>query len=123
MTALVSQEADQPGHVPDAVRMADANINPQTGLSTDYLNHFNEAIMLLEMLPQLPECVDDFFAWEPMTYEDHFAASGLKERDLAIACYETSDPDLRLGLYTLANTMMAILVARRDTMRAGLPTD
>jgi hypothetical protein len=26
------------------------NINPVTGLSTDYLNHFTEAIMLLELL-------------------------------------------------------------------------
>ena len=34
----------------EAPRLADANINPVTGLATDYLNHFNEAIMLLEML-------------------------------------------------------------------------
>ena len=25
-------------------RLADANINPRTGLATDYLNHFNEAV-------------------------------------------------------------------------------
>ena len=31
------------------------NINPVTGLSTDYLNHFTEAIMLLELLPADPE--------------------------------------------------------------------
>ena len=42
------------------VRLADANINPATGLATDYLNHFNEAIMLLEMLSSCPECRDDF---------------------------------------------------------------
>ena len=28
------------------------NINPATGLSTDYLNHFTEAIMLLEIVPR-----------------------------------------------------------------------
>ncbi len=37
-----------------------ANINPRTGLATDYLNHFNEAIMLLEMVPDMPECAEDF---------------------------------------------------------------
>ena len=37
--------ADAPGH---------GNINPATGLATDYLNHFNEAIMLLDMLSKLP---------------------------------------------------------------------
>ncbi|MDP3655070.1 MAG: hypothetical protein Q8R67_25705, partial [Rhodoferax sp.] len=40
----------------DAARAAllrAANINPRTGLATDYLNHFNEAIMLLEMVPDM----------------------------------------------------------------------
>src|SRR3546814_1723486 len=32
------------------------NINQNTLLATDYLNHFNEIIMLLEMLPSMPEC-------------------------------------------------------------------
>src|SRR5713226_3249565 len=40
-----------------------ANINPRTGLATDYLNHFNEAIMLLEMVPDMPECAEDFLTW------------------------------------------------------------
>jgi len=33
-----------------AAELLAANINPRTGLATDYLNHFNEAIMLLEMI-------------------------------------------------------------------------
>jgi hypothetical protein len=37
--------------------LANANINPRTRLATDYLNHFNEAIMLLYMLSSAPECV------------------------------------------------------------------
>jgi hypothetical protein len=36
-------------------RLADANINPASGLATDYLNHFNEAIMLLEILSSCPD--------------------------------------------------------------------
>lgn len=39
-----------------AERLRVANINPRTGLATDYLNHFNEAVMLLEMVPDMPEC-------------------------------------------------------------------
>ena len=54
-----------------------ANINPKTGLATDYLNHFNEAIMLLEMIPSMPECTGDFLAWEPLSYAEHFIASQL----------------------------------------------
>ena len=57
------------------------NINPVTGLSTDYLNHFTEAIMLLEMLPAMPECLDDFLAWRPKTIREHFAASHFSNRE------------------------------------------
>jgi hypothetical protein len=68
-----------------------ANINPRTGLATDYLNHFNEAIMLLEMVPDMPECAEDFMGWQPLTYAEHFTASNFKARDLAIAAYEAAD--------------------------------
>ena len=64
-----------------APRLADANINPATGLSTDYLNHFTEAIMLLEMLSSCPECLDDFLGWRPKSYREHFAASRFSDRD------------------------------------------
>ena len=30
--------------------LTDAHINPETGLATDYLNRFSEAVMLLDML-------------------------------------------------------------------------
>ena len=78
-----------------AARLADANINPATGLATDYLNHFNEAIMLLEMLSSCPDCLDDFLAWRPMSYREHFEASRFKGRALAIAAYDAADPSLR----------------------------
>ncbi|WP_213030289.1 hypothetical protein, partial [Acinetobacter baumannii] len=51
-----------------AAQLKAANINPRTGLATDYLNHFNEAIMLLEMVPDMPECAEDFLAWTPLSY-------------------------------------------------------
>ena len=51
-----------------------ANINPRTGLATDYLNHFNEAIMLLEMIPDMPECAEEFLRWQPLSYREHFTA-------------------------------------------------
>jgi hypothetical protein len=74
-----------------------ANINPQTGLATDYLNHFNEAIMLLEMIPDIPECADDFLAWSPLSYAEHFWASNFKARDLAIEAYESAAPIFALS--------------------------
>jgi hypothetical protein len=32
----------------DTVALTDARINPTAGLATDYLNRFNEAVMLLD---------------------------------------------------------------------------
>src|SRR5664279_6206818 len=85
--------------VPDEARAAKlraANINPRTGLATDYLNHFNEAIMLLEMIPDMPECAEEFLAWHPLSYREHFMASHFKTRELAIEAYESAEPAIRL---------------------------
>jgi hypothetical protein len=107
----------------DAVRLAEANINPATGLATDYLNHFNEAIMLLEMLSSCPDCLDDFLAWRPMSYREHFEASRFKGRAMAIAAYDAADPSLRGCLDTLAGTMTAVLEATRAAMRSDIEPD
>src|SRR5438132_7547925 len=92
----------------DRARLIEANINPVTWLATDYLNHFNEAIMLLEMLPMAPECKEDLLAWRPMSYAEHFAASNFKHRDLAIAAYEQADPMFRGQLDEIADQMNLI---------------
>src|ERR1700755_1976805 len=94
-----------------------ANINPNTGLATDYLNHFNEAIMLLEMIPDMPECADDFLTWQPVSYRDHFAASNFKARELAIVSYDSTDPALRAEFDNLTGTMTSILSAVGAAMR------
>ncbi len=112
-------QADEDGGWPAG--LADANINPLTGLATDYLNHFNEAIMLLEMLSSCPDCIDDFLGWRPMSYREHFAASHFKGRDMAIAAYDAADPELRGSLDALANTMTAVLEATRAAMGPGMP--
>jgi hypothetical protein len=109
------------GETAIARRLADANINPTTGLATDYLNHFNEAIMLLEMLTSCPDCLDDFLNWRPMTYREHFLASRFTGRDAAIAAYDGADPHVRENLDTLASTMTAVLERTRATMVDGLP--
>src|SRR6266581_939592 len=88
-----------------ADRLRAANINPHTGLATDYLNHFNEAIMLLEMIPDMPECAEDFLGWHPLSYAEHFTASNFKARDLAIEAYESADAKVRTEFDALTNNM------------------
>jgi hypothetical protein len=100
-----------------AARLRAANINPRTGLATDYLNHFNEAVMLLEMVPDMPECAEDFLTWTPLSYAEHFTASNFKARDLAIEAYESAEPGLRAQFDHLTDTMTSILTAVGSAMR------
>jgi hypothetical protein len=110
-----SPDFDSPDAL-SAAALAAANINPTTRLATDYLNHFNEAIMLLEMIPDMPDCADDFLVWEPLSYPDHFRHSNFKGRDLAIAAYEAADPEIRSRFDGLCDTLTSILTATRDAM-------
>jgi hypothetical protein len=107
-----------PAETPDAgtAALTDTSINPATGLATDYLNRFNEAVMLLDMLSDCPEFRDDFLAWEPMSYREHFRLSQFKTRDLAVAAYDQADPNVRNTLDTLAVTMTIVLEATRAAM-------
>jgi hypothetical protein len=94
-----------------------ANINPRTGLATDYLNHFNEAVMLLEMIPDMPECAEDFLGWQPLSYREHFIASNFKARDLAISAYESADARIRAEFDNITSAMTSILTAVGAAMR------
>ena len=123
MTALKPAEFDHhapaQGAVPaaSAAELMAANINPRTGLATDYLNHFNEAIMLLELIPDMPDCYELFLEWQPLSYAEHFIKSNFKARDLAIASYESAHPPLRAEFDHVVSNMTSILTAVGDAMR------
>lgn len=97
--------------------LAAANINPRTGLATDYLNHFNEAIMLLELIPDMPDCYELFLEWQPLSYAEHFIKSNFKGRDLAIAAYEAAPPSVRTEFDTMVSKMTQILSTVGEAMR------
>lgn len=69
-------------------RMEGTNINPQTLLATDYLNHFNEIVMLLEMVADMPDLLEECKAWAPKSYQDHFRDSTFRDKDLAVEAYD-----------------------------------
>lgn len=117
MIAANREPTTRPATSADSARLIEANINPHTGFATDYLNHFNEAIMLLELLADAPECLEDFFAWRPKKYDEHFAASKSKHRNVALAAYADADPALRERLDMLSDSMNEILMATREVMR------
>jgi hypothetical protein len=121
-TAATAARPDPRPTGPDAeawmAKLRAANINPRTGLATDYLNHFNEAIMLLEMVPDIPECSEDFLAWYPLSYAEHFTLSNFRARDLAIEAYElAADTKVRAEFDNITSTMTSILTAVGEAMR------
>jgi hypothetical protein len=126
MTMMAFKPAEQDCHEPEvadaappasAAELLAANINPRTGLATDYLNHFNEAIMLLELIPDMPDCYELFLEWQPLSYAEHFIKSNFKARDLAIAAYESAAPNVRSEFDAVVTSMTSILTAVGEAMR------
>lgn len=76
-------------------RIEGTNINPKTLLATDYLNHFNEIIMLFEMIPDMPEIIEDCKEWKPICYKEHFKQSNFPDSLLAIEAYDFVQTEYR----------------------------
>jgi hypothetical protein len=89
--------------------LAEANIMPATGLATDYLNVFNEAVMLFGLLSDMPDMIEELRNWEPLTYEQHFARSGFQAKDLAILAYQNADPSIKGPFDALSQETCALL--------------
>lgn len=99
------------------------NVNRETLLATDYLNHFNEAVMLLEMLPAAPaELVADLAQWRRETYEEHFERSGFRDKALALAGYRNAPVNVRHAFDTVTNDISDALADLLRQVRTGLET-
>lgn len=103
-----------------------SNINEQTLLATDYLNHFNEVVMLIEMIADMPECLEDAKAWAPKTYQQHFRDSNFSDRELAVEAYEHAPERYRVpfeqvvaGLNQLISTGLERIVQALETRDDG----
>ena len=90
-------------------RVVGTTIDEKTLLSTDYFNNFNEVVMLLGMVGDMPEMLDDIRAWKFLTYEEHFRESGLSIGPLAIEAYDQSPPDVRDRFEKLVDEIRATI--------------
>ncbi len=100
------------------------NINENTLLATDYLNHFNEIVMTLEMVPMMPEILEEAKEWKPKSYQEHFRDSGFSDKDLAVEAYEHV-PGRFLGPFetTIAqmNALVESTITRLEAQLANAP--
>lgn len=71
-------------------------VNPNSGIANDYLNHFNEILLLIENLPALlPEMIEEIMAWKPIGYREYFANSALPGGKQAIQIYNSLNKNFR----------------------------
>lgn len=99
-------------------RLKAANINPETCLATDYLNHFNEIAMLLEMVPDMPEMAAEVKDWQPKTYQQHFADSAFTAKALAIEAFAHAPEHWRSMLDRVTGHMDGLIRAFQDQLPA-----
>ncbi|MDJ0945910.1 MAG: hypothetical protein QNJ30_20780 [Kiloniellales bacterium] len=85
-----------PEQVALRAELAGSNINATTFLATDYLNHLNEAVMMIELVPSAPDILEEALAWRPKTYQEHFLSSDLALAELACRAYEIAPERFRL---------------------------
>jgi hypothetical protein len=101
-------------------KVAGTTIDDGTLLSTDYFNSFNEVIMLLGMVPDMPSMLEDVQAWKFRTYEEHFRESGLPFAQLAIDAYAHVPPDTRQRFERTIQEMRTTIEEACRTLRPAI---
>ena len=92
-------------------------VNPASGLANDYLNLFNEVVMIIEQLPDMPELFEELLAWRPVTYQDYFEKSALASRGKALDNYARLDPGFRKEFETLVAELDRVAVGSVVALR------
>ncbi|WP_350332969.1 hypothetical protein [Coralliovum pocilloporae] len=100
-----------------------ANINPDTYLATDYLNHFNEVVMLIEMLSSMPDCAEDVLGWSPMTYDAYFKHSHFKDKALALEAFNQASHETRDRLDTVVAEIDRHMLQVLENVENAVHTD
>ena len=104
----------------DPAALVAANVNPVSGLATDYLNHFNEPIMLMTLAGSDPTILDEISGWRPLSYTAHFAKTGHSGADTVIAAYKSLSADDRSAFEAEADALCAALLAAIDDLTEAL---
>lgn len=90
-------------------------VNPNSGIANDYLNHFNEILLLIENLPALlPEMLDEVLAWKPVGYREYFTNSALPGRQQALEIYDGLDPEFRQDFESMVEILDTIVIRSID---------
>jgi hypothetical protein len=86
-------------------------------LSNDYLNHFSEVLMLIELACEAPDALDDLAAWRPLGYAAYFRVSPLRGASAALAAYEALPVERRAAFEALTDAMGRLAVGAIEALR------
>lgn len=104
-------------------KVAGSNLDPQTFLATDYLNHFNEVVMLIEMIPDMPEILEDAKEWRPKAYKDHFRDSTIADREIAIEAYDAVPDVYKTSFEKTVNQINATIATAIAALERDVESD
>ncbi len=78
--------------------------------------------MLLEMLPDVTDCLEDAREWQPKSYQEHFRDSSFSNKELAVAAYDQAPAKYRELFEETAgrmNELVATGLARLEEAISG----
>ena len=90
-----------------AAERLDAGVHPR--LSTDFLNRYSEALMLIEMVAMDDSILADLQAWQAVGYREHFATSALRCAASALAAYDDLNPNRARAFDEACNAMTRLV--------------
>jgi len=91
-------------------------INPDTGLSTDFLNQYNELSMMLDLAADDPDMLEGIRDWAPRSYREHFAASGFKDWALVVEAYDLCPPAIRTEFDAAISVLNSVATSGIDAL-------
>lgn len=106
---------------PEALRAA--NVNPETGLATDYLNLFNEYIMLAELVIDGSMDADILQNWKPLDYESHFIQSGFTGVKTVTAAFRALPIGSRDPFEACVKHLITLILRHQAVASASEPID
>ena len=96
---------------------AAALVNPASGIANDYLNHFNEMLLMIENLPiLLPEMIDEIWQWRPVTYVEYFKNSPLPGSAETLRIYDSLDKNFRTDFESMIELLDSIVLSSREVI-------
>lgn len=119
MAEVNSKTVDEWIVPPNEAAMRDANVNPKTGLATDFLNPFNEYIMLAELVADGSMQGEVLSDWIPVDYETHFSFSGFRGADVVLAAFQYLGEKARAEFDEAVNTLVELILDHQMLQSIG----